>query len=264
MCISPEQLTGLYDLNATKLQINEVGHVLSVQKQLELIRFAGQDNRVLECFFDILSSDDVTANHCIRVAKLGNLFYQFLESKERFVLPAREVFVQALLIHDIGKTNHQILKITKKPGSLTEEEKIIVSGHVNIGVDIAKRFDLLSHSEIIGDHHERWDGKGYPNSKSGLDISVGGRIATICDYWDAFRAPRCYKEGWCFDKAMQEIQAGKSSIFDPFVVCEFIKFTQWQQFRTLMEDPDFANSHINCENTQLPLAINPNNVLMLH
>jgi response regulator RpfG family c-di-GMP phosphodiesterase len=127
---------------------------------------------------------------------------------------------QGAQLHDIGKVGIED-KILKKPGKLTKEEYETMKKHTLIGFDILKEKEniFLSTAAVIAlEHHERWDGKGYPNNKKGNEISIFARITSISDVFDALTSKRVYKEDWSVEDSINEIRINSGTQFDPSLV----------------------------------------------
>lgn len=135
----------------------------------------------------------------------------------------REILKEAALLHDIGKigVSEQILN---KQGPLTAQEYEAMKGHVEYSVGIIRHLPSMDYviPAVIG-HHERWDGKGYPRRISGKDIPLAARILCISDSFDAMISKRCYKPEMSVEYALQELERGAGSQFDPQLVPIFIK-----------------------------------------
>lgn len=162
-----------------------------------------------------------TSNHVKRVA----LTCQYLAR----VYGLNEVDVDTLYkaspLHDIGKIaipDH----ILNKPGKLTSDEWEIMKSHAQIGCDIlaSSELDILSAGSIIaGEHHENWDGSGYPKGKSGEDIHIYGRITSIADVFDALVNKRCYKQAWPIEESLNFFREMSGVKFEPSLVELVIK-----------------------------------------
>ena len=126
------------------------------------------------------------------------------------------------LLHDIGKMGVPD-SILLKPGKLSEEEWRIMKMHPVFAHDMLSSIPFLEPAiDIPYCHHEKWDGSGYPRGLKGEDIPIAARIFAIIDVWDALRSERPYRAAWSDAEALEEIQRGKGSHFDPIVVDAFI------------------------------------------
>ncbi|MEM9734740.1 MAG: HD domain-containing phosphohydrolase [Pseudomonadota bacterium] len=137
---------------------------------------------------------------------------------------------QAAPLHDIGKVGIPDA-ILQKPGKLTEAEFEVMKTHTTIGAaaleDAARELDdsrLINMAcEIVISHHERWDGKGYPNGVAGENIPLSGRLMAVADVYDALRSKRVYKPAMSHGEAVAIIEAGKGTQFDPAIVGAFLE-----------------------------------------
>ena len=128
-----------------------------------------------------------------------------------------ETLALAITVHDVGKTAVPDI-ILYKPKKLSPQEFEVVKTHTTIGAGFlsGSKSKLLRTAEIIArSHHEKWDGTGYPEGLSGNDIPRFGRLACICDVFDALISDLPYKEAWSVDAALDEIRTGAGSHFDP-------------------------------------------------
>ena len=136
-----------------------------------------------------------------------------------------EVLYRAVPLHDIGKVaipDH----ILNKPRKLEPDEWEIMQSHAQIG------FDMLNHSQldvlkvaaiIAAQHHENWDGSGYPKGKKGLDIHIYGRIAAVADVFDVLYNKRCYKDPWPVEDIMSFFKKMSGVKFEPSLVDLVVK-----------------------------------------
>lgn len=131
-------------------------------------------------------------------------------------------FKYSLLLHDIGKTGiaEQIMGKVEK---LTDEEWQILKGHPEKGVEILKEVEFLAPAlRSVRSHHERWDGKGYPDGLKGEEIPLVARIIAVADSFDAMTTNRPYRKGMSFELAKEEIIRQSGHQFDPEVVKNFL------------------------------------------
>jgi putative two-component system response regulator len=132
-------------------------------------------------------------------------------------------------LHDIGKVGIPD-EILRKPARLNEEEWAVMSTHAQKGYDVLVNatHELKDHplvkicADIILNHHERFDGAGYPNKLKGDDIPVGARLMSVADVYDALVSKRPYKEAYPHEVAVKEILEGRGTQFDPDVVDAFM------------------------------------------
>jgi ribonuclease P protein subunit RPR2 len=126
------------------------------------------------------------------------------------------------LLHDVGK----ILipdSILNKPGPLNDEEWEIMASHPLRGFELVKPLRLLGEaSMVIRSHHERWDGRGYPDGLKGENIYLPARIFTISDTFDAMTTDRPYRKAMSIDDALHEIDRHAGTQFDPELAREFL------------------------------------------
>jgi hypothetical protein len=129
--------------------------------------------------------------------------------------------IKGSFLHDVGKIGIPD-EILLKAGKLSDKERAIMKTHVELGHAIIQRSRWLSDArEIVLFHHERLMGQGYPRGVSGNDIPIAARIFTIADVFDALTSKRPYKEAWSFEQAMETMNNGKGSHFDPVLLDAF-------------------------------------------
>lgn len=161
--------------------------------------------------------DSETGNHITRIGESAALIASAMGMETDWV----ELMRQAAPMHDVGKigiADHILLK----PGPLTEQERLTMQEHPQIGYSILhdEHPSALTRmaAEIALGHHEKWDGSGYPNGLSGDRIPLSARIVALCDVYDALRMPRPYKAAWPDEKAQQYIREQSGKHFDPTLV----------------------------------------------
>jgi HD-GYP domain-containing protein (c-di-GMP phosphodiesterase class II) len=119
------------------------------------------------------------------------------------------------ILHDVGKIGIPDA-ILLKPAGLTDEEWVVMRAHPEIGERMLSSIDFLDSAlPIIRHHHERWDGKGYPDRLEGEEIPVGARIVAVCDAFDAMTSDRPYREALSKAAACEELLSNAGSQFDP-------------------------------------------------
>lgn len=157
------------------------------------------------------AKDPYTRGHSDRVAKYAAEIARRYGLKP---LKVSDIYYSALL-HDIGKIGIPD-EILKKPGKLTKEEYEIIKTHAAIGADIVKDISAIPHIRRgIHDHHERYDGNGYPRGLRGNGISLEGRIIGMADAYDAMASARGYSAPHTKDYITAEIREGRGKQFDP-------------------------------------------------
>ena len=154
-----------------------------------------------------------TGNHVKRVAEYSKKFalYYGLDNQ------TSEMLKQASPMHDIGKVAIPD-SILNKPGKLTNEERTIMNTHVQLGYEMLRHSNrpLLKMASIIAhEHHEKWDGTGYPKGLKKEEINIVGRITAIADVFDALGSNRCYKKAWQDEKILSFFKEESGKHFDP-------------------------------------------------
>lgn len=153
--------------------------------------------------------------------------------------------IKAVSLHDVGKVGIPD-KILLKPGRLTEEEFEVIKTHTVIGFNIIETIAENSNDDamylrhcrdICRSHHERWDGKGYPDGLGGDDIPVSARVASIVDVYDALVNKRCYKPAFTHEQAMGMLEEGSGTQFDPEIFGALKKVEdKFKDLQALMAD----------------------------
>lgn len=162
-----------------------------------------------------------TGNHVKRVAEYSRplaLAYGLSEEEA-------ELLRTASPMHDIGKVAISDA-ILKKPGKLTEEEYAVMQKHTKVGYNLlrgSKRKILQAAAIIAGQHHEKWNGLGYPHGLKAEDIHLYARITAIADVFDALGSERYYKKAWELDKILQLFREERGKHFDPVLVDLFLE-----------------------------------------
>ncbi|WP_293779399.1 HD domain-containing phosphohydrolase [uncultured Oxalicibacterium sp.] len=163
--------------------------------------------------------DPETGAHLQRMAHYARLIARNLGLSEE----EQDLIFRAAPLHDVGKIgipDH----ILHKPGKLTDEEMAIMRTHPVIGAALLKdaRSPLMQRAaQIALSHHEKFDGTGYPAGLKGEDIPLGGRIVAVADVFDALTSIRPYKPAWSQEQALEWMQQGAGTHFDPACVAAF-------------------------------------------
>lgn len=210
---------------AGKFSKNDKEHLLLAAsytgRQLESVALQEEiENTQKEIIFTLAETGEMrskeTGNHVKRVAE-----YSYVLALEYgFTQVEAELLRNASPLHDIGKIAIADA-ILMKPGPLTDEERTAMMLHTELG------YDMLSHSErsllkaasiVAYQHHEKWDGSGYPQGLAGDAIHIYGRITAIADVFDALGCDRVYKKAWPAAKIDELFDAEKGKHFDPRLI----------------------------------------------
>lgn len=177
--------------------------------------------------------DPYTRGHSERVAFYAN---SLAAQTGKFTIEELKAFNNACLLHDIGKVNIPD-SVLMKPGKLTKEEFEVIKTHPAVGAEAITKVKGLGDSiEIIRSHHERWDGKGYPEQLEQDSIPFLARIISIADAFDAMTSSRSYRDAMSVEEAYKRILEGKGTQFDPDLVEKFETiFPKWVSFHNNYE-----------------------------
>ena len=170
-----------------------------------------------------------TSQHVRRVAESAYLLSKLCNLNNETC----ELIRKTAPLHDIGKVGIPN-GILHKADPLSDEEWNLIKTHTSIGYKIFKssKHNVLKTASIIAhEHHEQWDGKGYPNGLKGEDINIAGRIVAIADVFDALTHDRCYKKAWPVDEAILYIKDNSGTMFDPNLVEVFLN--NIKQFKSI-------------------------------
>jgi putative two-component system response regulator len=183
------------------------------------------------------SRDDDTGKHIERVQLYCRMLAERLLTTSVYQREVDEEFIENIYLasplHDIGKVA-VVDSVLLKPDKLTEAEFDIMKTHTLIGaktlasalVQYPKNIFLRTGVTIARSHHERWDGKGYPDGAGGEDISLYARVTAVADVYDALTSNRCYRPALSHEEACRMIVEGSGTQFDPVLVAVFEEISE--------------------------------------
>lgn len=223
-----------FDVQVVRRRVMNTVKLYARQRRLTsvLIQQARAQERSSGMMADVLARIVAYRNgeggdHARHIRRLTELLLERLTEKTdryRITRPDCRRIASAAMFHDIGKLDIPD-EILNKPGKLTAEEFEIIKGHPVIGETILRSMKdyqgeplLETAAEICRWHHERIDGKGYPDGLRGEEIPIAAQAAGLADVFDALVSRRVYKEPYPMDKAMEMIAAGECGAFDPLLV----------------------------------------------
>jgi len=159
-----------------------------------------------------------TSGHSERVADLAVKIGRSMQCDDELL----EQLFRGGLLHDIGKIGIP-LAVLDKPSKLDDDEYEIIKTHPAIGGKILEPIDAYKDvAPLIVQHHERYDGKGYPAGLAGDEISLGARILCVADVYDALVSQRPYRQGWIKENVLDFVRENRGVMFDPRVVDAFL------------------------------------------
>jgi len=213
---------------STSLQLDRAAQD-AINKQRQELRFQRLSMDKLHHCMEVLEKnsvvaelhDDETGEHCFRVGALA----KELALKKGMDGDMCTLIDLSARLHDIGKLRIPE-SILLKPGRLAAEERAIMEKHCEHGWELVGEgglAQLFVAQEIALNHHERWDGTGYPNKRQGNMIPLAARITALADVFDALTHRRCYKEAWSVDEALREIANLRGKHFDPELTDLFLE-----------------------------------------
>lgn len=184
--------------------------------------------------------------HVHHIKQLTSILLQnLIEKTDKYHLTENDILLisTASSLHDIGKISIDD-KILNKPGRLTAEEFEVIKTHSVIGAEMLKdlhnthNYPLFDKAyEICRWHHERYDGKGYPDGLKGEEIPISAQVTSLADVYDALTSNRCYKKAFSHEKAMEMILDGQCGAFNP-VLLQCLKDCEKQILAELSDSID--------------------------
>ena len=231
MILNNESATIIYEHNSRSFQIE----LLGVSKEKILLAYFTDVSEIFELKDAIEETQreviyamgeigetrsKETGNHVKRVALYSELLAKLygLDSQEADLLK------MASPMHDIGKVAIAD-SILNAPRKLTDNEFKIMKTHASLGYDMLKKSNkpiLQAAAIVANEHHEKYDGSGYPNGKSGKDIHIYGRITAVADVFDALGSDRVYKKAWDLEQILVLFRKESGKHFDPYLIELFL------------------------------------------
>ena len=178
--------------------------------------------------------DDITGGHIERTQRGIKIILEEIEQSDIYSNETKtwdlDLLLQSCQLHDVGKISIDD-NILKKPGKLNDNEFELMKKHASFGEQIiekiqtlTKESDFLKYAKIFAaNHHEKWDGSGYPRGLKEEQIPLLGRIMAIVDVYDALISERPYKKAFSHEEAVQIISEGSGTQFDPALVEVFVR-----------------------------------------
>lgn len=246
---SEEMLTEGYELGAIdiiakpfmphflKCRVNNVVELYGHRNKLEQIvakqveRLNKLNRSIVETLATVIEfRDGESGEHVRRIGRLTQiLMTQVSDTYSEYRLSSNEIekIVTSSTLHDVGKISIPD-RILNKPGRLTAEEFEVMKQHTIKGCEILQNVPEIMDAgiynysyDICRHHHERWDGKGYPDGLKGDDISIWAQVVSVADVYDALTSERVYKKAFDHDTAVKMIYNGECGIFNPKVMQAF-------------------------------------------
>lgn len=215
------------------LNIDELIKKRTNELHNKTIQLQSLQNALVHVLADMVENrDKTTGGHIERTSAYLRILVNKMIEKEIYADELKEMNLDLLIssarLHDIGKITISDT-ILNKPGKLTDEEYEIMKTHCVEGEKILEHIgertedvEFLQYAKLfVISHHERWDGKGYPNRLKGPEIPLQGRIMSVVDVYDALVSERPYKKPFTSDQAMDIIQENSGTQFEPVIVDAF-------------------------------------------
>lgn len=223
-----------FDMAIVRRRVTNTLMLYNKQKQLVglVARQVYENQKSNNLMINILSHivefrNGESGSHVLHIHAATELILNHLVKKtDKYKLSAADIAMigTASSLHDIGKINIPE-KILNKPGRLTKEEFDIMKTHTTIGAHILENLPFQQEEplvkvsyEICRWHHERWDGRGYPDGLKGEEIPIAAQVVALADVYDAMTSERCYKKAFDHDTAVRMILNGECGTFNPLLM----------------------------------------------
>lgn len=181
----------------------------------------------------IETRDPYTSGHSLRVSTLARLIAEDHGLRPSVVKRVED----AALLHDIGKIDALYAEIISKSATLSEDERAVIQTHAIKGADLLTSLTSLEKDVIVGvrHHHERYDGKGYPDGLEGEDIPIAARIIMLCDSIDAMLSDRSYRRALPISEVRSELVRCAGTQFDPALVRSILEHNTLERAESLVD-----------------------------
>ncbi len=210
------KLCGVAEINCVLAFANNVTSLLAADR--EIIETQKEIVYAMGAIGETRSRE--TGNHVLRVAEYSRL----LALKSGLSVEQAELLKMASPMHDIGKVGIPDA-ILNKPGKLTFDEFEVMKTHAMLGYEMLKASErpiLKAAATVALEHHEKWNGKGYPRQLRGEDIHIFGRITAVADVFDALGSERIYKKAWSLVDILALLREERGEHFDPQLINLFL------------------------------------------
>jgi len=201
-------------------QSNQTTEFLYISSQPIFHHYSKATHDIMDLAVSIAEKDGYTVDHCSRINRLSMLMGEELGFNAKQLL----VLNKASFLHDVGKVQVP-LAILQKPSKLTSEEWEIMKKHTIYGREILEKTKLpvlVDAGPIVEQHHERYDGKGYPYGLKKQEISLEASIIAVVDSYDAMTTDRVYQKGRSKEDALEEILRCRGTMYNPDIVDLFL------------------------------------------
>lgn len=232
---SRDELENLYS-SLCKMATDSTEYIQQMKTQADII--VNMQSAIIWDFAEMVEArDKCTGDHVKTTSAYVEAIAKELQQEGEYTDILTDEYIEKIRqmapLHDIGKIKISDL-ILNKPGKLTEEEFELMKTHTTEGRNILMSTSSFSKSdvylkeaiEMATYHHERWDGKGYPEGLKGNDIPLCARIMAVADVFDALVSKRSYKEPFSFEKAIAIIREESGTHFDPVVANAFLRVSK--------------------------------------
>jgi putative nucleotidyltransferase with HDIG domain len=229
-----------YIVKSKNEEITETNEHLEQEISARTLQLNRTFDQTIHSFIKMVEArDSYTAGHSSRVQKYSNLIANYLQYDDDFI----DRLDKAAYLHDIGKL-YTPDSILLKPGKLNGEEYELIRQHAIKGYETLNQIDVYKDiALIVGAHHERYDGSGYPHGLKGDEIPIESRIMAIADTFDAMTTNRIYKSRMDVKAALEEISSLKGKDFDPEITDLAVKALSTVEIEYTTQLPDSGPEH---------------------